>query len=337
MSLNRKILIFFIGAVVLGMAFLAYISWSAGNLTIIFASAIFIVLIVLLMAVYLLVIKNHMSTVLTQLSEVIASLIDQRETEIFSSINDDMLSKLQSQVTKLSGILKAQNKKLLDEKNEIKALITDIAHQLKNPLANLNIYSTLLLDKKTSGDQKLEFAQNINAQLEKLNWLMESMIKMSRLESGIIQLKQEPCDMNDVLLTALKQVYQKAQHKQIQVEFNPVESISLNIDRRWTMEAISNILDNAVKYTNRNGLISISVQKYELFSRIDIEDNGSGIEEEETVLIFNRFYRGKNAANSDGVGIGLYLAREIITMQNGYIKVKSQPGSGSFFSVFLPL
>ncbi len=108
-------------------------------------------------------------------------------------------------------------------------------------------------------------------------------------------------------------------------------------DKKWTSEAITNILDNAVKYIENNGEILINILKYEMYVRIDIEDNGSGLEEAEINNIFKRFYRGKNSNNQDGVGIGLYLSREIITRQNGYIKVKSKPGEGSVFSIFLLL
>ena len=126
-----------------------------------------------------------------------------------------------------------------------------------------------------------------------------------------------------------------AENKEIQIIFNPGEDVELIADKKWTCEAITNILDNAVKYTGKNRRITINVFKYEMYVRIDIEDNGSGLEEAEINNIFKRFYRGNNSKNQDGVGIGLYLSREIVARQNGYIKVKSKPGEGSIFSVFL--
>lgn len=282
-------------------------------------------------------VKKQMQDVFLQLSEVIAAITDMRETEIFSALDDNMLSKLQSQVIKLSGILKMQNSKLEKEKNEIKSLISDIAHQLKNPLSNLNLYISFLKDKCLDESSRQEYVNNISNQLEKLNWLMESMIKMSRLESGIIQLKPEESSVNELLLTSLKQVYHKAERKGMDMEFIPDEDIKLTADIKWTSEAITNILENAVKYTGDGGRIAINVYKYEMYARIDIRDNGPGFEEAEINNIFKRFYRGPNARQQDGAGIGLYLSREIVTRQNGYIKVKSKLGEGSIFSVFLLL
>ncbi len=282
-------------------------------------------------------VKKQMQDVFLQLSEVIAAITDMRETEIFSVLDDNMLSKLQSQVIKLSGILKMQNSKLEKEKNEIKSLISDIAHQLKNPLSNLNLYISFLKDRCLDESSRQEYVNNISNQLEKLNWLMESMIKMSRLESGIIQLKPEESSVNELLLTSLKQVYHKAERKGMDMEFIPDEDIKLTADIKWTSEAITNILENAVKYTGDGGRIEINVYKYEMYARIDIRDNGPGFEEAEINNIFKRFYRGPNARQQDGAGIGLYLSREIVTRQNGYIKVKSKPGEGSIFSVFLLL
>ncbi len=282
-------------------------------------------------------VKKQMQDVFLQLSEVIAAITDMRETEIFSALNDNMLSKLQSQVIKLSGILKMQNSKLEKEKNEIKSLISDIAHQLKNPLSNLNLYISFLKDRCLDESSRQEYVNNISNQLEKLNWLMESMIKMSRLESGIIQLKPEESSVNELLLISLKQVYHKAERKGMDMEFIPDEDIKLTADIKWTSEAITNILENAVKYTGDGGRIAINVYKYEMYARIDIRDNGPGFEEAEINNIFKRFYRGPNARQQDGAGIGLYLSREIVTRQNGYIKVKSKLGEGSIFSVFLLL
>lgn len=318
--------------------FMVYQLITADNFQTVLISVIFTTVISALVTAYTVMMRKYMLDVMTRLSELIASLVDMREIEIFSALNDDMLSKLQSQVLKLSGILRSQNARLQNEKNQIKSLISDISHQLKNPLANLKIYTSFLMDEDIDQLLRQEYLKNISSQLDKLNWLMESMIKMSRLESGIIQLNRDMTSLNDILLTSIKQVFEKAVSKNIEVVFIPPgKDIRLSIDRRWTAEAITNILDNSVKYTQESGKIHIQVYKYELFVRIDIEDNGTGFEETEANDIFKRFYRGKNSKGEDGVGIGLYLTREIISMQNGYIKVKSVPGKGSVFSVFLPI
>ncbi|MNM89421.1 Sensor protein SrrB [compost metagenome] len=248
-----------------------------------------------------------------------------------------MLSKLQFQVIKLKEILIAQNKKVKKERDDIKSLISDISHQIKTPVSNLEIYYELLKDPNISKEQREDFIVNIKSQLRKLNFLMDSMIKISRLESGIIKLNPKLGNLNETCLTAVKQVYQKALNKNIKIEFIEKDNINMSYDANWTSEAIFNILDNAVKYTNINGEIIISIEKYSIYSRIDIKDNGTGLLEEEINNIFKRFYRGENSQKEEGVGLGLYLAREIITKQNGYIKVNSLKGSGTCFSIFLPI
>jgi len=277
-----------------------------------------------------------MEHILIQLSEVIESITDMNENEVFSVLNDDMLSKLQSQVIKLTNILKAQNRRIKYERDEIKSLISDISHQLKTPLANLKLYYEILQDTSISKEEYEEFNFNMKSQIEKLSFLLESMIKMSRLESGIIKLNPKKVSLNDICLTAIKQVYKKAKDKNIEIKFNDTEDIVLNIDKNWTTEAVFNIIDNAIKYTNNNGTIVVHSIKYEMFARINVTDNGIGIDEEEINSIFKRFYRGEGSENEEGVGIGLYLSRQIIEKQSGYIKVKSKPLKGSIFSIFIP-
>lgn len=274
--------------------------------------------------------------ILNQLSEVISSLTELREQEVFSVLNDDMLSKLQTQVIKLSGILKANNARLKKERDEIKSLISDISHQLKTPLANLHVYHGLLQDQSITSEQREEFTQNIHSQLQKLSFLLESLIKMSRLESGIIQLNPQIISLKETCMTSIRQVYQNAQAKGVTLIFTPANDIQLAHDPSWTAEAIFNILDNAVKYTPSGGTVTISYVRYEMFVRVDISDTGVGLDEAEINRIFKRFYRGQNARQQEGVGIGLYLAREIANRQGGYIKVRSKKEEGSTFSLFLP-
>jgi signal transduction histidine kinase len=278
-----------------------------------------------------------MEHILNQLSKVISCIIDMKEEEVFSVLNDDLLSKLQSQVIKLTNILKAQNKRIKKERDEIKSLISDISHQLKTPLSNLKLYHELMKYPSISKEEYNEFNLNIKNQIEKLSFLLESMIKISRLEGGIIQLTPQKINLNDICLTAIKQAYEMAKNKNIEIQFNITEDILLNLDKNWTVEAIFNIIDNAIKYTKSGGTIMLHIIKYEMFVRVNITDNGIGIEEKEINHIFKRFYRGEGTQDEDGVGLGLYLARKIITEQNGYMKVKSQKSQGSTFSLFLPL
>lgn len=199
------------------------------------------------------------------------------------------------------------------------------------------MYCEFLKSKDISNQEREEFVSIINNQLEKLDFLIESMIKMSRLESGIIALKIKQCSLDDICLGAIKQTYEKAKSKNIEIEFDSRDDINIFIDEKWTTEAVFNIIDNGIKYTNSNGKIVITTKRFEMFVMIEIKDNGRGINETEINNIFKRFYRGKNSGNEDGVEIGLYLSREIVSMQKGFVKVKSEENKGSSFSIMFPL
>ncbi|MEG1255551.1 HAMP domain-containing sensor histidine kinase [Clostridium sp.] len=295
----------------------------------------FSITIVLLFYLYERLFHNYMEDILVKLSDMLATIADMKETEVFSTIEDSLFSKLQNQTIKITKMSKAQNKKIQADKNEIKALISDIAHQLKTPLTNLKMYGEFLLDDSISEEERKEFSEIMMISLNKLSFLVESMIKMSRLESEVIQLNPSKESLTDTVLLAIKQIHRKAKDKRIDINFHEIDRIEVVHDKNWTTEALFNILDNAVKYTGCGGTINVTVQSYEIFVRIDLEDNGIGILEEETPKIFSRFYRGQNVGEEEGIGIGLYLSREIISRQGGYIKVKSSD-ENTMFSVFLP-
>ena len=183
-------------------------------------------------------------------------------------------------------------------------------------------------------EERNEYIATLQISLEKLTFLTNSLIKMSRLESGIICLKPEQISLNDIVLQAIKTVYAKAKTKNINITFDSEKHFEALLDFNWTAEAISNVLDNAVKYTPNGGVVDLKITEYPSYLRLDISDNGIGIPEEEQAKIFGRFYRGKQSAGVDGVGIGLYLTRDILNKQDGYVKVTSDE-NGSTFSLFL--
>ena len=164
---------------------------------------------------------------------------------------------------------------------------------------------------------------------------MQAMIKTSRLETGVISLDQKQQPVYDTLATALGWILFNAEKKQIDVQVECPEHLDARHDRKWTSEALFNILDNAVKYTPAGGQIRVSVEGWEMYVKINIADTGIGISEQHHGTIFKRFYREDAVHDVEGIGIGLYLAREIVTLQEGYIRVASEIGQGSTFSVFL--
>ena len=278
--------------------------------------------------------NRYNDDLLEQITLLIEALVEQQERQIFSEAEDTLTARLQHQLLKLRNILTAQNQMLAQEKEQIKTLISDISHQIKTPIAAANTFAELLDDGELSAEERTEYITTLQMSLGKLTFLTNSLIKMSRLESGIISLKPEKNSLNEIVLQAVKTVYAKAKEKGILITFECDQAFEAVLDFNWTAEAISNVIDNAVKYTPQGGFVRLQITEYPSFLRLDISDNGVGIPEEEQAKIFGRFYRGKQSVGTDGVGIGLYLTREIINKQNGYMKVSSDE-NGSTFSMFL--
>lgn len=278
--------------------------------------------------------NRYNDDLLEQITLLIEALVEQQERQIFSEAEDTLTARLQHQLLKLRNILTAQNQMLAQEKEQIKTLISDISHQIKTPIAAANTFAELLSDGELSAEERTEYITTLQMSLGKLTFLTNSLIKMSRLESGIISLKPEKNSLNEIVLQAVKTVYAKAKEKGILITFECDQTFEAVLDFNWTAEAISNVIDNAVKYTPQGGFVRLQITEYPSFLRLDISDSGVGIPEEEQAKIFGRFYRGKQSVGTDGVGIGLYLTREIINKQNGYMKVSSDE-NGSTFSMFL--
>lgn len=238
--------------------------------------------------------------------------------------------------TKFAHYLSASSvsaRNVVAEKDQIKTLIADISHQTKTPISNLLLYSELLLEEDLP-EGAIANTEAIHNQSEKLRFLIDSLVKLSRLENGILTLSPQTAPLQSMLESIVIQYAAKAGEKGLTLGLADTD-ISARFDRKWTSEALENIVDNAIKYTRRGG-VTISATSYELFARIDITDSGIGIPEIEQAKIFSRFYRSETVREQEGVGIGLYLARQIISGEGGYIKVTSAPGQGSTFSVFLP-
>lgn len=223
------------------------------------------------------------------------------------------------------------------QRESIQRLLSDISHQTKTPLANLKLYSSLLMEEELTPRQR-EQAQVIFQQSEKLSFLIETLVKLSRLETDVLAVTPKSQPLSPLLERAASQAKAAAERKGIALQLHLQQQAEMKAlyDLRWTAEALGNLLDNAVKYTPPGGCIQVSATQYELFCRIDVRDNGIGIAEEEQAQIFGRFYRGRQVREQEGLGIGLYLAREIAQKQGGYLKLSSRPGQGSTFSLYLP-
>lgn len=250
------------------------------------------------------------------------------------TFDESRLSALESRLWRYltASALSARN--VREQKDQISALISDISHQTKTPVANLQLYAQLLSEQPLT-PQGRDCAAAISAQAEKLQMLIEALGKTSRLETGILALHPQPGEISPVVERAAAQYAPKAAEKDIALAVGQMEGSAV-FDPKWTEEAVCNLLDNAVKYTPSGGTVTVEVKNYELFSAIQVADTGPGIYEEEQAKIFGRFYRAPGAWQAEGVGIGLYLTRQIAEKQEGYVKVESRPGKGSVFSLFFP-
>ncbi len=276
--------------------------------------------------------RNKLNKIMKHLNSMIDSAIRGSFTE--TTYNESKMSALEVKLHQYLWESETSSKNLAKEKEKIKSLISDISHQTKTPIANILLYSQLLLEQKLTNEEE-QYASQIMTQTEKLNFLIDALIKTSRLENGIISVVPQINNINDLLFSVQKQVSSKADNKHIDFIIEQTQEKAL-FDMKWTIEAIANIVDNAIKYTPEYGRIAIKTTAYELFCRMDIADNGIGIDESEFSRIFMRFYRSQIVSEQEGVGIGLYLSKAIISAEGGYIKVASKLGEGSVFSVFLP-
>ena len=250
------------------------------------------------------------------------------------NFDESELSKLQSKLMRYLTTSSISEKKLREEKENIEELITNISHQTKTPLTNIMMYSELL-GEKADGELK-EYAEEIHSQSRKLEDLITALVKMSRLETGIFRLQPEENSLMTVLKRAYDQALPKAKLKNIELILSEGTDAKANIDLKWTTEAVFNIIDNAIKYSGEGTSIKLKINTFEMFSSISVEDHGIGIGEEEIPKLFARFYRSRQVSDNEGIGVGLYLARQLTEEQGGYIKVKSAPGKGSTFELFFP-
>lgn len=253
-----------------------------------------------------------------------------------SEYSETELSKLESKWKRFLVSAQLSQEQLKKERESIQSLVSDISHQVKTPLSNILLY-TQLLEEQELEEESRALAKEIKAQSRKLEFLLQSLVMASRMETGMFQFVPVKQELSKMLQEVVVGARQKAKEQKIQVcVTEPKVPISAVFDQKWTAEALGNLLDNAVKYSHAGGEVSVSVTEYEMFVRIDVRDQGLGIPEEELPLVFQRFYRGKQVLGEEGVGLGLYLARQIAEGQGGYLVAKAKPGEGSVFSMHLP-
>lgn len=280
--------------------------------------------------------SKRLSVFTSDLCRTLDNMINGGEESGKAGDSETLFARISHRLLRLYGIMQENRRKVDDERQELQMLVSDISHQVKTPVSNLKMVTDTLLTKTVTERERTDFLQGIRSQIDKLDFLFQALVKTSRLETGAIRLEKKDNLIFETLAQAMSGIVYGAERKNISVAVDCPEELRLFHDSKWTAEALFNLLDNAVKYTPVGGRISVSVEQWEMYVKLDVVDTGKGIPEGNQASIFRRFYREEEVHNEPGVGIGLYLAREIITRQGGYIKVTSEIGKGSIFSVFLP-
>lgn len=279
--------------------------------------------------------RRQVSLFADDLCETLDALLSGRQPENYQLYEDSLTAKVQGKLMQYFDIMSEGKRQSQQDKQVIQSLVSDISHQVKTPIANIKMFTNILQQHQLPPEKQAEFLRTMEGQIDKLDFLMQSLIKMSRLETGTFVLHPQEGRLADTIALAMSAVWAKAEAKEISLSADCDSSICVQHDSKWTAEALGNILDNAIKYTPPGGSVTVSVRPWQFYTRVDIADTGIGIAEEHYNDIFQRFYRDPQVASQEGVGLGLYLANGIITRQKGYISVKSKVGKGTTFSVYL--
>nr|WP_295676361.1 HAMP domain-containing sensor histidine kinase [uncultured Intestinibacter sp.] len=254
-----------------------------------------------------------------------------REYEMKNKNQEGQIGLLKTEIMKMTTVLKEKVALLHSEKIFLNDTISDISHQLKTPMTSLMLLTDLMyndLDK----EKKIEFLDRTNAQLSRMDWLIKSMLKLSKLEAKVIDFKTEKVNINELIRRSISPLSVPMELKNISLNINGNKEASYIGDIEWSSEALGNIIKNCIEHTKEGGNLDISYEENPIYSEIVIKDNGEGIDKEDIPNIFKRFYKGKNS-KSDSVGIGLAMAKSIIESQNGDIYVKSEKNMGTEFHI----
>lgn len=287
---------------------------------------------VVLAAVFLLFLSRRYRTV-SELNEYAGRIAGGQQTLDIRDNGEGEFSILKNEIYKITTMLREQSATLKRDKLKLADSIADISHQLKTPLTSLSVLTDLLMDGP-SEEMRAEFLERIRSQLDRMEWLVSSLLTLSKLDAGTITMKREPYPVSRLIQRTLDTLAVPIETRQLEISVSGDPAAEITGDLEWTAEALINILKNGIEHTPERGRIDISWETNPIYARITITDSGSGIDAQDLPYIFNRFYKGKNAGK-DSVGIGLAMAHEIVKRQNGDITATSNPGKGtSFFITF---
>ncbi|BCJ98965.1 sensor histidine kinase [Anaerocolumna chitinilytica] len=266
-----------------------------------------------------------------QISDQIDLVLHNADHLYIGESEEGELSILQSEITKMTLRIREQNEALKKEKEHLADSLADIAHQLRTPLTSVNLILSLLENNSDENERKA-FMRETEELLVRMDWLITSLLKLSRLDAGIVVFQWESIDVNNLIRTSLRPLLIPMDLHNIELQINAPAGMIIQGDSGWLSEAIQNILKNCMESAGENGKIEIICTDNPLFTEITIHDSGLGFENKDLPCLFDRFYRGKNSS-AEGYGIGLALCKMIITRQGGTITAKNHPQGGAIFSL----
>ena len=335
-SVKRIFLLACGGMAVSMMVICAVLLWMTGERWVLIGGGLLIFCAFAWMFLLTVAFSKRLSIFTRELCQAMDQMISGSGEPVYAADSETLFARISYRLSRLYGIMQENQRKVDEERQELQMLVSDVSHQVKTPVSNLKMVTDTLLSKSVTEEERREFLQGIRNQTDKLEFLFQALVKTSRLETGAIRLEKKETMLIDTLAMACSGIVYAAEKKDISVTVDCPNDLYLSHDSKWTAEALFNLLDNAVKYTPAGGAIRISVEQWEMYVKLNVSDTGKGIPERNQAAIFRRFYREEEVHGEQGVGIGLYLTREIVTRQGGYIKVASEPGQGSEFSIMLP-
>ncbi|ABX42445.1 sensor histidine kinase [Lachnoclostridium phytofermentans] len=269
---------------------------------------------------------------LKELSMMIDEVLHGNDKVDFNDFNEGELSILQNEIKKMTIRLREQNEALISEKIQLSDSIADISHQLRTPLTSINLISSFLNEPELSEDRRLQLSRELNRLTSRIDWLVNSLLKLSKLDAGTAIFSKDEILVKSVVQKAYNLIAIPMELKGQEFCYQEEGAVRYVGDISWSMEAISNILKNCMEHTEVGGKLMVTAKETGIYTEIIIEDNGPGIELEDIPHLFERFYKGKNSS-SDSIGIGLSLARKIIQEQNGTVKVENGIDCGAKFTI----
>lgn len=278
--------------------------------------------------------KRKTQKQINELISYITKVQDYASLPEMQKISEGSIGILQSEIYKVITILREQYASEHHQKKYISDMMSDISHQFKTPLTAISLMNELLMNETVSDAQRMEYAGKIDAQINKMTWLLKNLLTLSQLEAGVLEMKPEKADLSAMIADLSEPLLIMADVADVEYICKIPDGIILWADGHWLKEALSNIIKNCIEHTEPGGFVKISAGQNNLHTTISIEDNGKGIEQEHLPHIFERFYKAGNAS-PDSVGIGLAMARQIIRVHDGTIEVQSAAGKGTVFTIHL--